>query len=78
MQFLTESVLLSLGGGLIGTLAGISIPISVQLLTPFNLPFSWLSVVIALLTSVLVGVAFGTLPANRAAALNPVETLKYE
>ncbi|MBS1815036.1 MAG: ABC transporter permease [Acidobacteria bacterium] len=78
MQFLTESVLLSLGGGLIGTLVGISVPISVQLLTPFNLPFSWLSVIIALFTSILVGVVFGTLPANRAASLNPVETLKYE
>jgi putative ABC transport system permease protein len=34
--------------------------------------------VIALATSVIVGVIFGTLPANRAAALNPVDTLKYE
>jgi len=36
------------------------------------------SVVIAVATSVLVGVGFGTLPANRAAQLDPVETLKYE
>jgi putative ABC transport system permease protein len=35
-------------------------------------------VVIALTTSVLVGVVFGTLPANRAAQLDPVESLKYE
>lgn len=78
LQFLTEAVILSLSGGVVGTLLGLAVPITVQLLTPFKLPVSYLSVVIALATSVLVGVAFGTLPANRAASLNPVETLKYE
>jgi putative ABC transport system permease protein len=38
----------------------------------------WRSVAIALATSVIVGVVFGTVPANRAAGLDPVETLKYE
>ena len=78
MQFLTESVFLSLCGGIVGTLLGLSIPLSVSLLTPFHIPFSTLSAVVALSTSVLVGVLFGTLPANRAARLDPVETLKYE
>lgn len=78
LQFLTESVLLSLSGGIIGTLLGLAIPLSISLFTPFRIPISLLSVVIALSTSVLVGVLFGTLPANRAARLDPVETLKYE
>lgn len=78
LQFLTEAVILSLSGGIVGTIIGTAVPVTVQLLTPFKLPVSYLSVVIALATSVLVGVAFGTLPANRAASLNPVETLKYE
>ncbi len=78
MQFLTEAVFLSLSGGIVGTLLGLAVPISVNVLTPVHIPMSWLSAVVALLTSVLVGVAFGTLPANRAAALDPVETLKYE
>lgn len=78
MQFLTEAVLLSLSGGIVGTLLGLAVPITVQVLTPFKLPISVWSVIISLSTSVLVGVLFGTLPANRAAALNPVETLKYE
>jgi len=78
LQFLTEAVFLSLSGGLIGTLLGLSIPLSVSLLTPYKIPVDWRSAVIALGTSVIVGVAFGTLPANRAARLNPVETLKYE
>jgi|SRR6187402_2339993 len=78
LQFLTEAVSLSLSGGIIGTVLGLAIPISVNLLTPFKIPISYWAAVIALSTSVLVGVIFGTLPANRAAALDPVETLKYE
>ncbi len=78
LQFLTEAVFLSLSGGLVGTLLGLALPLSVGLLTPYKIPVSIWSAVIALGTSVLVGVLFGTLPANRAARLDPVETLKYE
>ena len=78
MQFLTEAVFLSLSGGLIGTIIGIAIPISVGLFSPFAIPISYWAAVISLATSVAVGVIFGTLPANRAAILDPVATLKYE
>jgi len=78
LQFLTEAVFLSLSGGLIGTLLGLAIPLTVSFLTPYKIPVSPWSAVIALGTSVLVGVLFGTLPANRAARLDPVQTLKYE
>jgi putative ABC transport system permease protein len=78
LQFLTEAVFLSLSGGLIGTILGLAIPLSVSFLTPFKIPVSAWSAIIALATSVLVGVLFGTLPANRAARLDPVQTLKYE
>jgi putative ABC transport system permease protein len=78
MQFLTESIFLSLSGGLVGTIIGLALPLSLRLFTSFKIPISPWSAVIALGTSVLVGVIFGTLPAQRAARLDPVTTLKYE
>jgi len=78
LQFLVEAVFISLMGGSVGVLVGLAVPFSVNILTPFKIPISIWSIVIALATSVLVGVAFGTLPANQAAQLDPVETLKYE
>jgi putative ABC transport system permease protein len=78
LQFLTEAVFLSLSGGLVGTFIGLAIPFSVRFFTPFEIPIDWVSAVVALATSMIVGIVFGTLPANRAARLDPVETLKYE
>ncbi len=78
LQFLVEAVLISLAGGTIGTIIGMMIPLSVRLFTQYRIPISGLSVIIALLASVIVGVVFGTLPATRAAQLDPVESLKYE
>lgn len=78
LQFLVEAIFISLSGGVVGTILGLALPISVRLFTDYRIPISGLSVVIALTTSTLVGVIFGTLPANRAAQLDPVESLKYE
>jgi putative ABC transport system permease protein len=78
MQFLTEAVFLSLSGGIIGTLLGLAIPFTLGLLTPFKIPINPWAPVFALGSSMLVGILFGTIPANRAARLDPVQTLKYE
>ena len=78
LQFLTEAVFLSLAGGLIGTVIGLAIPYGAAMFTPVKIPVNLWSAVIALGTSVLVGVFFGMLPATRASRLDPVETLKYE
>lgn len=78
LQFLIEAVFISLSGGIVGILLGLAVPVSVNVLAGIAIPISWISVIVALATSVLVGVGFGTLPANRAAQLDPVETLKYE
>ncbi len=78
LQFLTEAVLISLAGGVIGTVLGLAIPFSVRFLTEYRIPISGLSAIIALTVAMLVGVIFGTVPATRAAQLDPVEALHYE
>jgi len=78
LQFLTEAVLISLTGGVVGTILGLALPFSVRFLTEYRIPISGLSAIIAILVAVLVGVIFGTLPATRAAQLDPVEALHYE
>jgi putative ABC transport system permease protein len=78
LQFLTEAVLISLAGGVVGTIIGLAVPFSVRFLTEYRIPISGLSAIIALAVAMLVGVIFGTVPATRAAQLDPVEALHYE
>ncbi len=61
-----------------GTLVGMAVPLSIRFFTDYHLPISLWSVVIALAAAVGVGVIFGTVPATRAAQMNPVDALKYE
>jgi putative ABC transport system permease protein len=78
-QFLTEAVLISVGGGAIGILIGVALPLSVGFFTDnVKIPISMLSILVAFAVSLLVGIMFGLLPARRAAQLNPTEALRYE
>jgi putative ABC transport system permease protein len=79
-QFLIEAFLISGGGAVIGILIGLAIPVLVQPLLPGNLrvPISPLSVLIAFGVSCSTGLFFGYLPANNAARLQPIESLRYE
>jgi putative ABC transport system permease protein len=78
-QFLLEAVLISVGGGIVGILAGVMVPLSVQFFTDqFAIPISVWSIVIAFGVSAVVGLVFGLIPANRASRLNPTEALRYE
>ncbi len=77
-QFLAESVLISLIGGIAGIAIGLALPYSVRFLTDYRIPISGWSAIIAIIVSSLVGVIFGTVPATRAAQLDPVESLRYE
>jgi putative ABC transport system permease protein len=79
LQFLVESVLISLVGGAIGIVLGLAIPLSAQLLTnQIHVPISVWSILVAFAVSFTVGVIFGLLPARRASQLNPTEALRYE
>jgi len=79
-QFLVESLVISGGGAVIGILIGIAIPVVAQFFLPANLrvPVSSLSVIVAFVVSCSTGLFFGYLPANQAASLEPVESLRYE
>jgi putative ABC transport system permease protein len=78
LQFLAEAVIISLVGGIVGSLVGLAVPLSIRIFTDYDLPISGLSVAVALTAATLVGVIFGTVPATRAAQMDPVESLKYE
>jgi putative ABC transport system permease protein len=77
-QFLAEAIIISLVGGVVGTIVGLSVPLSIRFFTDYQLPISIWSVVIALTAATAVGVVFGTIPATRAAQMDPVDSLKYE
>jgi putative ABC transport system permease protein len=77
-QFLVESVVLSVGGGVLGILLGLGLARSVGKLLSITPIFSAGSMALAFAFSVMVGVFFGYYPALRAARLDPVESLRYE
>ena len=77
-QFLAEAVLISLIGGVIGIAVGLALPLSVRIFTDYNIPISGFSVIVAIGVSSLVGILFGTVPATRAAQMDPITSLRYE
>jgi putative ABC transport system permease protein len=77
-QFLVESVLITVMGGILGIGLGLSASWVVHLLTPLPSVVSWQSVIIGFLFSVAIGIICGLYPANKAAKLNPIEALRYE
>jgi putative ABC transport system permease protein len=77
-QFLTETVVLSTTGGIIGALLGISVPIVIAKLSGMPTVVTGWSVALSLLISIAIGIIFGIYPAIRAANLDPIEALRHE
>jgi putative ABC transport system permease protein len=77
-QFLVEAATLTVLGGLAGIVVGGGAAVLVAKLTPIPAVVPVWSVAAAVGASVMVGVVFGILPANRAARLDPIEALRYE
>jgi putative ABC transport system permease protein len=78
MQFLIETILLSTLGGILGVLFGVSIALLVNATGALTADISMESIALGLGFSMVVGVIFGVWPATRAAALQPIEALRYE
>jgi putative ABC transport system permease protein len=75
---LTEAVVLSMFGGVIGTVSGITIAVVIAAYTPIPASVEVWSVVLGIGVTALVGVFFGIYPAMRAARLDPIEALRRE
>jgi putative ABC transport system permease protein len=78
MQFLIESAIISLFGGVIGIILGVGSALFMSAFAGWNTIVSGASVLVALFVSAGVGVFFGAYPASKAAALNPIDALRFE
>ena len=77
-QFLIESVVLSLTGGLIGILLGLGVSLLIPSLLGWPTAVSTPAVIGSVIFSAAVGIFFGYYPARKAAALDPIDALRYE
>lgn len=78
MQFLTEALLLSIVGGLIGTVMGVAGSYIFAILSGMRTVVMASSILLAFTSAAAVGVFFGYYPARQAAQLDPIEALRYE
>jgi putative ABC transport system permease protein len=77
-QFLTESTVLSVGGGIIGIAVSFIIDFILHMFTSLQPLITWQIVVIAAGVSLLVGIVFGTIPASKAARKDPIDALRND
>ena len=79
IEFLTEALILSCGGGFVGILLGMAVPYSVRFFAPnVKIDIPIVAVLLGFGVTLAVGLTFGMVPAVRASRLNPVESLRYE
>lgn len=77
-QFLTEAIIICQIGGVLGIITGITIGNVVAKFIDGNFIIPWLWIIVSIILSFLVGVLAGFFPANKAANLDPIESLRYE
>ncbi len=78
LQFLIEALLLSLAGGLVGVILGVSVSKIINLCSELTTIISPMSIFLSFGFSGLVGIGFGFYPAYKASLLNPIDALRYE
>jgi putative ABC transport system permease protein len=78
IQFLVESVVLALIGGIVGTIAGFGLIEGLSVALEWEMTVSPLALVVALATSSTIGLVFGFFPARRAAQMDPIKALRQE
>jgi putative ABC transport system permease protein len=78
VQFLIESIMLSVVGGLIGIVVGLAISITIPTILGWPTLVSLTAVLASVVFSAAVGIFFGYYPARKAAALDPIDALRYE
>jgi len=78
LQFLIESVLISITGGVLGVVLGLSATYFVSTVIGWPVSVTVFSIVISFLVCTFTGIFFGYYPARKGAALDPIEALRYE
>lgn len=78
IQFLIESLLLSIAGGVIGVVVGVGGAYAIKLFSEMTIAISSFSIFLSMGFSCLIGVVFGYYPAYKASLLNPIDALRYE
>jgi putative ABC transport system permease protein len=77
-QFLAESIILSMGGGMIGIFIGVVVSIIISTVTDWSLIIHWPVGLITFFVSIIIGVLFGVYPAKKAIDTDPIEALRFQ
>jgi len=77
-QFLTESIVLSITGGILGILFAVVVSFILRKFADFTTAITATPIILSLSFSTVIGLVFGIVPAMRAAKLNPIESLRFE